>query len=118
VRAYHRGGIFQRPQFEDVSAEIKSWEARNQADLNKLAALIEKIITVVRGFGKPILLKYDPLGDKLVFCETEGADMLPEDLYSKWDKVQAEAEVDTKPDAKTDTFQGDEGSNGGKQSRP
>jgi hypothetical protein len=85
VRAYHQGGLFQRPQFDDVATEIKSWEERNQSDLKKLAALIQKIVVVVRGCGTMVVLKYDPLGDKLVFCAVGGEKMLPEDLYAKWD---------------------------------
>ena len=123
VRAYHRAGVFQQPQLEDVTAHIKRWEAYNQAHLKKLVALIEKLIIVVKSRGA-MVLKYDPLGDKLVLSETEGAKMLPEDLYLKWkDKEQLEAEIDTKASAKTDALQGEqlsvskEVSNSGKHSR-
>ena len=108
VRAYHRAGVFQHPQLEDVTAHIKRWEACNQAHLKKLAALIEKLITVAKGRGV-MILKYDPLGDKLVLSQTEEVKMLPEDLYLKWnDKEQLEAEIDTKATTKTDVLQGEQ----------
>ncbi|KAF2191304.1 geranylgeranyl pyrophosphate synthetase [Zopfia rhizophila CBS 207.26] len=83
VRAYHRKGTFERPEVEDVAAEIKSWEERNQSDLKKLTALIQKIIKMVKGYGSNAVLKYDAKGDKLVVCKVNRRKMLPKDLYSK-----------------------------------
>src|SRR5436190_3957298 len=51
VRAYHHKGKFQEPEVEDVAAEIKRWEEGNQRNLRKLAALIKKIVNVVKGCG-------------------------------------------------------------------
>ncbi|MCJ1420460.1 hypothetical protein MMC32_006817 [Xylographa parallela] len=100
VRAYHQNGTFQKPVVEDVTAAIKSWEERKQNDLRKLAALIPKIITLVKKCGGNAILKYDVEGDKLVICRVERKAMLPKDLYSKWDDGHhVEAETDT---AKTD----------------
>lgn len=99
VRAYHRKGRFERPEVQDVSAEIKSWEERNQSDLRKLAALIQKIINVVKGYGGNATIKYDVNGDKLVICKVDGRKMLPKDLYSKWDeKDNSEAEANANDD--------------------
>jgi hypothetical protein len=86
VRAYHRGGLFQRPQFDDVTEEIKTWEACNQPDLKKLAALMKRIIAIVKGAGTTVVVKYVPLGDKLLFFMADGGKMLPEDLYTKGDE--------------------------------
>jgi len=100
VRAYHLKGTFQRPEVEDVAALIKAWEERNQMDLRKLAALIGKILDVVKGCGGSALVKYDVSGDKLVVSKADGEKMLPEDLYSKWDDGnKSEAEINTEHDA-------------------
>jgi hypothetical protein len=103
VRAYHHKGRFERPEVEDVAAEIKSWEERNQGDLKKLNALIQKIIKVVKGYGGSAVLKYDAKGDKLGVCKVDGRKMLPNDLYSKWDdrdNSEAEANDDISQGAK------------------
>ena len=85
VRAYHHKGTFQRPEVEDVAAPIKRWEERNQKDLRKLAALITKILNVVKGCGGNAVIKYDVKEDKLIISKVDGKRMLPKDLYSKWD---------------------------------
>ena len=103
VRAYHQNGTFQRPVVEDVAAIIKSWEERNQNDLRKLAALIRKIITLVKECGNNAVLKYNVEGDKLVVCKVERKEMLPKDLYSKWDDVH---NLETKTDTQNNGTQG------------
>ncbi|KAL2044112.1 hypothetical protein ABVK25_012458 [Lepraria finkii] len=94
VRAYHHKGIFQRPEVEDVATLIKRWEKRNQTDLRKLAALITKILNVVKGYGGNATVKYDAKDDKLVVWKVDGKKMLPKDLYSKWDD-RDNSEVET-----------------------
>jgi hypothetical protein len=51
VRAYHTKGTFQVPEVEDVAVQVKRWEEGNQNDLRRLAALISKILKVVKGCG-------------------------------------------------------------------
>ena len=100
VRAYHQKGTFQRPEVEDVAALIKRWEERNQTDLRKLAALITKILNVVKKCGGNAIVKYDVKGDKLVVLKVDGKKILPKDLYSKWDdRDNSEAETNTEHDA-------------------
>ena len=99
VRAYHQNGTFRSPVVEDVAAVIKTWEERKQNDLRKLAALIRKIISLVKECGGNAVLKYNVEGDKLVVCKVERKEMLPKDLYSKWDDGHnLEAETDTQND--------------------
>jgi hypothetical protein len=96
VRAYHQNGTFQRPEVEDVAAEIKSWEEHKQKDLRKLAALIRRIISLTKECGDHAVLKYSVEGDKLVIYKDESKEMLPKDLYSKWDDMHnLEAKTDT-----------------------
>ncbi|KAH6873603.1 hypothetical protein B0T10DRAFT_416376 [Thelonectria olida] len=83
VRAYHNRGRFQEPIVEDVGAHIKKWEELNQRDLKRLAALIGKIITVVKTAGGNATVRYDG-GNKLVVCKAEKKKMLPNFMYSKW----------------------------------
>ena len=100
VRAYHNNGTFQTPQVEDVATPVKEWEERNQTHLGKLAALIKKILDVVKGCGGSAMVKYDIGEDKLIISKVDGKKMLPRDLYSKWDDEKVgEAEASTKLDA-------------------
>lgn len=86
VRAYHRGGLFQRPDVEDLTAEIRAWEDGHQGDLGRLVDVIKEIIDVVGRNGAKGVVKFDGLGgDKLVVSKGQGK-MLPDDLYSKLDK--------------------------------
>jgi len=85
VRAYHQRGLFQGTEVEDMAAQIKKWEEDNQSDLSRLAALINKILNVVRGCGGNAVLKYDDKADRLALWKVDEKGMLPKDLYSKWD---------------------------------
>lgn len=85
VRAYHSKGIFQEPRVEDVSVDIRRWEEVHQADLRKLAALIRRLLDLVKECGGTTTVRYDVQGDKLVVQKAEVRKMLPTDLYSKWD---------------------------------
>ncbi|KAK6592004.1 geranylgeranyl pyrophosphate synthetase [Botrytis cinerea] len=87
VRAHHQKGTFQNPVVEDIAAKVKSWEARKQDDLRKLAALIKMIINLVKECGGNAVVKYNAVKDKLVLFKVERKEMLPKDLYSKWDNV-------------------------------
>lgn len=100
VRAYHHKGMFQRPEVEDVVALVQRWEERNQTDLRQLAALIKKILTVVKACGGTAIVKYDVKEDKLLIRKVDGKKMLPKDLYSKWDdRDNSETETNTEHDA-------------------
>ncbi|KAI1503742.1 hypothetical protein F5X99DRAFT_374309 [Biscogniauxia marginata] len=92
VRAYHRGGLFQRPQVEDVMGEIRIWEQRQQKNLKELAALVKKIVAVVKGHGGSATIKYDSIRDALIVTKANNKPMLPKDLYTKWDDKK-ESEV-------------------------
>jgi histidinol dehydrogenase len=72
---------------EDIATTIESWEAQKQNDLRKLAVLIKKIINLVKECGGNAVLKYTVEGDKLVLSKFERKEMLPKDLYSKWDNM-------------------------------
>ncbi|KAI0970480.1 geranylgeranyl pyrophosphate synthetase [Xylaria arbuscula] len=101
VRAYHRGGAFETPEVEDVSIDIKEWEAENQAQLRKLAALVHKILDAVKGLGNRASVQYDPSGDKLVILQLHRENMLPEYLYSRLNlepgSFNSQQEEDTVP---------------------
>lgn len=82
VRAYHNRGTFQDPEVEDVAADIKKGEEANQADLRKLAALINRILNVLRGKGGHAMVKYERgKEDKLVVYNVDGGIMLPRDWF-------------------------------------
>ncbi|KAI0113426.1 hypothetical protein F4814DRAFT_346599 [Daldinia grandis] len=86
VRAYHQRGVFQVPTVEDVTAHIKRWEQDNQRHLRKLAALIRRIVNIVKDCNESVTLRYDARERKLILSKlSTPKKMLPEDLYSKWD---------------------------------
>lgn len=85
VRAYHNKGIFKEPKVEDITADLKIWEEAHQQDLRKLAALIRKLVDVVKECGGIATVRYDVQGDKLMVQKVDRKKMLPKDLYSKWD---------------------------------
>lgn len=85
VRAYHERGSFERPEVEDVTHELNEWEEGQQKNLERLAALIKKIINVVKKSGGRAEIKYDRLSDKLIVKKADGGRILPDDLYSKFD---------------------------------
>ncbi len=101
VRAHHQKGLFEGPEVEDVAPEILRWEKDNQDDLRKLAALINKILIVVKELGGNAVVKYTAMEERLVIGKVDGEMMLPEDLYSKWDDTDnskdAEAERAGRP---------------------
>lgn len=86
VRAYHDRGTFPVPRVEDVTANIQTWEDAHQSDLRKLAALISRILDVVREHGGPATVKCrQGKKDTLVVCsKTGGKKMLPKGWYLKW----------------------------------
>ncbi|KAJ5627824.1 geranylgeranyl pyrophosphate synthetase [Penicillium lividum] len=86
VRAYHKGGTFSIPKVEDVTDALKLWEQDHQVDIRKLVALINCILQVTRNWGGSSTIRYDPLKDKLVINKIKRKKMLPDDLYSRWDK--------------------------------
>lgn len=85
VRAYHRSGVFQEPSVEDVTAEIRTWQAENQVHLRKFAALIRKIIDLAKCYGNRATVRYVGLGDKLIVSPLGGKKLLPESLYLHWE---------------------------------
>lgn len=87
MRAYHQKGTFQKLVVEDIAATIKNWEARKQNDLRKLAALIKKIISFGKECGGNAVLTYNAERDRLMLSKATREEMLPKDLYSKWDDV-------------------------------
>ncbi|KAL2820988.1 hypothetical protein BDW59DRAFT_174311 [Aspergillus cavernicola] len=87
VRAYHKNGLFEQPQVENVTLEIQEWEEEHQTDLRQLSTVIQKIIEATRKCGGNATIKYDTEGDKLVVWKVDRRTMLPNDLYSKLDNT-------------------------------
>jgi len=96
VRAYHRNGMFQVPEVEHVAGSIMRWEENNHRDLTRLAALINKILSVAKELGGAAVMKYDSKGDKLIVSKVSGKKMLPGDLYSMWDDTPVDTSVSRK----------------------
>jgi len=56
VRAHHQKGLFETPVVEDVSQDIVRWEQANQKDLERLAALINRILVVAKEIGATMVI--------------------------------------------------------------
>lgn len=95
VRAYHRHGLFEPPRVENVSTEIKRWEENHRLDLQRLAALIKRIILVMTENQGNATITYDPQVDKLVLRQTDKRKMLPDDLYSKFGNDDTKSQKDS-----------------------
>lgn len=93
VRAYHNRGTFPQPYLEDFEAHIKKWEESNQCELRELSALIKEIIRVVRECGGSATIKYDGQ-ERLTVHKADRKEILPSDLYSKWDNSGVAEVVD------------------------
>ncbi|KAG5972504.1 hypothetical protein E4U58_006506 [Claviceps cyperi] len=90
VRAYYEEGCFSQPQVEDMSEEIKEWECDNQKNLRILVALIQEIISVMKGCSGRGTLRCDvPSASLVISSDQDQSDMLPKDLYSKWDEQKS-----------------------------
>lgn len=93
VRAYHTRGVFTVPKVEDVAAKVKAWENENQKDLRLLASLVDKIRNVVKENGGSAVLEYNANKDSLCFRTLRNVQMLPQDLYAKWEKTSSDLEA-------------------------
>ncbi|KAG6023002.1 hypothetical protein E4U19_004646 [Claviceps sp. Clav32 group G5] len=90
VRAYYDEGRFSQPQVEDVGEEIQEWEHENQKNLKELGALIQEIIRVMKSCGGRGMLRYNLASARLIISsDKDQSDMLPKDLYPKWDEQES-----------------------------
>lgn len=86
VVGYHRDGVFDHVQPRDMREELRRWESANQSNLCKLAALLTKIIKVVKfSENGAALVQSDGLS-KLSIVAGNGKRALPDDLYGKWEQ--------------------------------
>ncbi|KAI0875081.1 hypothetical protein GGS24DRAFT_489541 [Hypoxylon argillaceum] len=85
IRAYHRHGTFQEPQVEDVTSDIQNWQKQNQVKLKKFAALIRKVVDIVKRCDNKATVRYVRDGDKLIISPLHGNNVLPDNLYLKWE---------------------------------
>ncbi|EME78080.1 uncharacterized protein MYCFIDRAFT_33397 [Pseudocercospora fijiensis CIRAD86] len=83
VRAYHNKGVFDPPRVEDVTALVKQWEGRKGEALQKLGALIHKIIEVLKEYSSATI-RFVPDDRKLIISREETRNLLPRDLYCEW----------------------------------
>jgi len=86
ILAYHEDGVFNDITVRDVREEIESWERDHYSELSILAALIHRIIALVRGRpdGK-LELRYTGLGDLEVREQrVEAGNALSPEVKSLW----------------------------------
>lgn len=86
VCARHRNARVNPPVIENVMLRIRSWEKNQQRDLKILGGLLNEIHRVVKELmGGRAVARYCPRKDVLKIRRMEEGNMLPDDLYSKWD---------------------------------
>lgn len=86
VCAYHTKGLFPPPEVVDIEPQVKEWELLHQPELEKLAVLIRRVLSVIREWGEGATIRYDPTSDRLLLASrTTKRTALPDDLYSKWE---------------------------------
>lgn len=98
IAAYHKGGRFNDVQVLDVRKDLEKWEARNSVNLQKLDALIRRIINTVK---KTTTMKCRVKGTdsgKLEIWELDISHQsaLPDDLCRKLRGYEIEKEDDLK----------------------
>ncbi|KAG7290748.1 hypothetical protein NEMBOFW57_000751 [Staphylotrichum longicolle] len=86
VVGYHRNGVFDNVRPRDMTDELRRWESANQSDLCKLAALLTKIIKVVKLSGNGVALVQSNGLSNLSIVAGNGKRALPDDLYAKWEQ--------------------------------
>ncbi|KAK3186844.1 hypothetical protein K4F52_004288 [Lecanicillium sp. MT-2017a] len=93
VRAYHTGGVFPKPEVEDMTAAIKRWETTNQDSIKKLGALLRWIVAGAKKCpGGRACIKYENDSGHLLLFRSSAKRMLPDDLYTKWEKIGKEGD--------------------------
>ncbi|RAK75232.1 uncharacterized protein BO72DRAFT_470272 [Aspergillus fijiensis CBS 313.89] len=83
--SYDKKDLFRECWLRHVGRELKEWEKNHQVDLKRLAALLKWIIASVPRSGQKATLDYDSRREELVISRAERPNMLPTDLYDKWE---------------------------------
>ena len=86
ILAYHVDGTFNDIEVRDVKDEVKAWEAAHRNELSTLAALIHRVIALVRNSpdGK-LELRHANLGNLEILKQLpEAGDVLSAEVKSLW----------------------------------
>jgi hypothetical protein len=86
IVAYHDGaGLFEDIRVQDVRADVKAWEKENTAAIQRLAVLLDKILTFARE-NEGLLEVYSPGngGLELRRQHGHGQHVLPHGLRNEW----------------------------------
>lgn len=92
--AYHRHGIFDRPEVKDVRQLVLDWQKDNNILLGRFRAVLQRIVDVVRDSDEQQLeVSWDGQWPLLITKQVgKGTRALPSDLCRLWDHA---------PDAKS-----------------
>ncbi|KAJ5794734.1 hypothetical protein N7457_001333 [Penicillium paradoxum] len=85
VRAFYQDRDFNVPTVEDVRDEVMHWQTTHQVELCHLGALLNRIYHGVKRLGGGGIITTDTPGEVMTIEEAETGNMLPRDLYSRWD---------------------------------
>ena len=82
-------GLIQEHYIENAVTIAAFWSGRNKTKVKQLAALMEKVVQLVKGSGGRYVITCHSLELKELVVEKveEGEAMLPSDLYSKWNRA-------------------------------
>ncbi|PSR97391.1 hypothetical protein BD289DRAFT_458951 [Coniella lustricola] len=107
ILAYHSRGMFEKEiTIKDVRNEVKAWEKDNVDDLSRLAALLHRIMAIVRARpdGK-LELRHDAVGVLEIREQTTDVDgALSERVQKLWLKDEDEDAQSASADQKTDNL--------------
>jgi hypothetical protein len=87
VIAYHRFGVFDNPEVEDVRRQVSDWESRNSGLLARFHAVIKRIVDVVRDSkDQQCEVSWDGEGLLLITKQIgEGRKALPSDVVQSFE---------------------------------
>jgi hypothetical protein len=88
IVAYHDGaGLFQDVRVQDVRKDVDDWEKENMEAIQRLAILLQEIVTFARGHGG-LLEVYSPRKDCFEIRKQhgDGVQALPSELRDEWAK--------------------------------
>ncbi|KAI9640525.1 hypothetical protein NHQ30_011271 [Ciborinia camelliae] len=84
--AYHKYGLFNKPQVSNVKDKVLEWEKKNATLLSKFHVLVKRIMEIVQDSDNHrVEVSWDGKGPLRVTEQTrQGNRVLPTDLLQKW----------------------------------
>jgi len=87
--AYHRYGLFKKPEVKDARQEVQAWHKVNAPLLGRLHALVKRIVDTLRDLDNAQLeVSWDGQGPLRITKQIgEGKRVLPAELCNYWENL-------------------------------